>query len=309
MGDDAPLTKIGREAAKRAGVALRSLGSSPFAAVYASPFYRCLQTANEVAAELGVPLRVEPGLAELCTDKIYESAPLLRDPEASLAGALTRAVLDVSTPPVKHAFPQWPEMGRDAGRRVLETAKALAARHPGHAICLVCHSHSVVEITRHLAVQGGGGAASSTAPYCALSHISPTGTLLRCLDQAYSKLEHKQDESYTRESYGSESSVAMRACGYWGEGWRWLEELGSGEQTHDAHASVDDPGDAAGAEFVDSLLNTCLDDALEKLPAFRQVFARGDADMQAALRRGWSRRDDSVRVKLHKAFRAGLFQL
>merc|ERR1712007_416044 len=73
--NDVALTKEGRETAKRAGIALRPLATCPWAFVYSSPFFRCLQTANEVAAELGLLVRVEPGLSELCTAKVFDQAP------------------------------------------------------------------------------------------------------------------------------------------------------------------------------------------------------------------------------------------
>lgn len=280
--DDAPLTKEGRETAKRAGMALRSLATSEFVAVYSSPFFRCLQTANEIAAELGLPVRVEPGLAELCSAKIFEQAPDLRSPTESIDRALIRAEVDLSEPPIAPTLPEWPEHARDANTRVVNTAKALADRHPGRAICLVCHSHSLVEITRHVPKEGGG-AASSTATYCAMSHISPSSVLLRCLDMSYLKDSSSQSVAHMPEISGPDLAV-----GYWGEGWHWSNEVER------------DP--------VDTLLALSLEEVLEKYDRFRQLFERGDEEQKEKWRQGWISPDAAMRTKLEAAHKRGFFE-
>jgi len=287
--DDPPLTKEGRKMAKRAGCALRDLAGLPWApAVYTSPFYRCLQTANEVAAELGLPVRVEPGLSELCCRRIFDQQPRLRGPDESLGSALQRVDVDLTTSPEQHAPPRWPEQERHANARVLQTARGLIARHPGQAVCLVCHSHSLVELTRHLP-KAGGGAVGSLSGYCALSHIAPNGRLLLSLDQHYLK-----DVSITESGRPSADNAAHEtegdSVGQWAEGWRW--QLGASER---------DP--------VDELLDEELEDVLEQYPVFKRIFNRGTADRQEELRSGWAIRSPEVRCKLREAHANGVFNL
>lgn len=279
--DDTALTKEGRQTAKRAGIFLRKLEASRMVAVYSSPFFRCLQTANEIAAELGLPVRVEPGLSELCASKIFDHAPHLRTPAEAVSRALIRVEVDASQPPIQPAPPDWPEQPRAANSRVVRTAQLLADRHPGQAICLVCHSHSVVEITRHVSKEGGG-AASSTAPYCALSHISPTGILRRCLDVSYLKDISSQDGVHVDHSCSPDPAV-----GFWEDGWRW--------------------NDAVASDPVDELLQLSLDEVLMKYPRFHQLFERGDENQKSAWRRGWLSADDCMHAKLNAAFERGIF--
>merc|ERR1712048_1476602 len=183
--DDTQLTKTGQDQGKRTGVALRSMTAARFVAVYSSPFYRCLQTADEAAAELGLSVTVEPGLSELCIKRIFgDEAPQLRPPPE----VLQRSAISLSQTPCEQTLPTFPEEPKDANARVLRTAQALGARHPGRAILLVAHSHTVVELSRHLS-SSGGGAVPQNAEYAALSHIDPEGRLVRCCDQTHLKLD------------------------------------------------------------------------------------------------------------------------
>lgn len=283
--DDPPLTKDGRETAKRAGAALRELASLPWApAVYCSPYYRCLQTANELAAELGLPVRVEPGLSELCIERIFSEQPRLRPPEEALAAALQRTEVDVSIVPVAVCPPAWPEQPRAANERVLRTARALVARHPGRAVCLVCHCHGLVELTRHLP-KVGGGAVGSQADYCAMTHIDAGGRLQRALDQSY--LKHAASSSCRVEH----SSMEVAAAGCWEEAWLWRGA-----------------GDAQGRIQVDDLLDMDLGEALLLYPAFNRLFMRGDVDKQSAWRSGWDRRCPDLRRRLGEACDSGIFR-
>jgi broad specificity phosphatase PhoE len=276
--------------AKRAGAALRGLTAAPWAAVYSSPFYRCLQTANEIAAELQLPVRVEPGLSELCIERIFDQPPQLRSPDISLQSALTRTSADCSTAPVQPSLPQWPEQARFANTRVLQTATELAARHPRQAICLVCHSHSVVELSRHLP-SSGGGATPSHADYCALSQVS-FGRLVRCLDTTYMR---ESSATSSRDTMPSDNTAENQPCGTWTKGWNWV---GDG-------ASADVP-DVQASSQLETLFELSLDEVLEQHPAFRELFSRGSSEKQQAFRNGWTVRDMEVRAKLQQAKDLGL---
>jgi len=76
---DPPLTKLGKLQAAAAGRRLRDEitrdhGVPTATRVYSSPFTRCVQTATEIAKELGVTaIQVEDGLAEELCEKFYRS--------------------------------------------------------------------------------------------------------------------------------------------------------------------------------------------------------------------------------------------
>eukprot|EP00416_Gambierdiscus_australes_P006520 CAMPEP_0171129300 /NCGR_PEP_ID=MMETSP0766_2-20121228/118647_1 /TAXON_ID=439317 /ORGANISM="Gambierdiscus australes, Strain CAWD 149" /LENGTH=488 /DNA_ID=CAMNT_0011592495 /DNA_START=40 /DNA_END=1503 /DNA_ORIENTATION=+ len=246
--DDPPLTKDGREMAKRAGAAVRIIATAPWApVVYSSPFYRCLQTANEVAAELGAHVRVEPGLSELFSSRVFDRAPALREPAEALSSALQRVELDASEAPVLAAPPRWPEEGCEADARVLCTGRALAARHPGRALCLVCHSHALIALSRSLPTSGGGSVPSRSG-YCALSHVALDGQLLRAVDQSY----------LAKAELGAKvESVAVPDfhAGCWTDGWQWRVS-------------------------VDALFDLGLEEVLACYPAFSRLFHQGSLDKQ-----------------------------
>jgi broad specificity phosphatase PhoE/predicted kinase len=272
--DDSLLTKEGQETAKRAGSALRTLSTSPVAVVYSSPFCRCLQTADQIAAELNVPVRVEPGLSELFS--VFDQAPRLRSSSESLGRALQRVAVDCSLPPIMTALPSWPEEPRDSNKRVLSVAKALANRHAGEPIVLVCHAHSLIEITRHLPTEGGG-MAGSRCGYCAMSHISQAGAVQRCLDLTY------LSASADHESIGRyDCSSITPAVGVWTDAWDWI-----------------DP---------DTLLSISLDDVLAKYPSFRAAFQRGSHQQQQRWVDGWVAPDVEMRQKLLAALSNGMFE-
>jgi probable phosphoglycerate mutase len=62
-GDDPSLTDLGREQAKRAAARLAKRG--PIDAIVSSPLLRARETADVVAAELGLDVELEPGFAEM----------------------------------------------------------------------------------------------------------------------------------------------------------------------------------------------------------------------------------------------------
>eukprot|EP00959_Pyramimonas_sp_CCMP1952_P473723 9502215-Pyramimonas_sp.AAC.2 len=76
---DPPLTKLGKLQAGAAGRRLRDEiardhGVPTATRVYSSPFTRCVETAAEIARELGVSsIQVEDGLAEEFCEKFYRS--------------------------------------------------------------------------------------------------------------------------------------------------------------------------------------------------------------------------------------------
>jgi len=294
--DDPPLSKDGRELAKKAGTAMRTMAALPWAeVVYTSPFFRCLQTANEIAAELGgLAVRVEPGLSELCIEKIFEAQPVLRSPEEALEIALRRSEVDLSTPPELPALPAWPESGRGAKERVIKTARALLARHPGKAVCIVCHAHSLVEITRHLP-KGGGVTVGANPGYCALSHIAPGGQLLLSQDRSYVRLAESAGPSAPYAAVDL-TPAATAPAGCWTDGWNW--------------STCSESDDMAECDpSVEGLLGLDFDTVLERYPRFGKLVGGGSVEQKDQLRSDWAKQTAQVRKKLEEALARNLFAM
>jgi broad specificity phosphatase PhoE len=128
---DPPLNELGRRQARELA---DSLADSGVTAVYASPLARARETAEIVAAALGLP--VEP-------------RPALREVDVGSWQGLTRDEVEARYP---DDFRRWLEAGQgwadgesydDLGRRVVADLLALAARHPGERILVVTHGGPV----------------------------------------------------------------------------------------------------------------------------------------------------------------------
>lgn len=128
-GSDPSLSEKGRWQAERAAVALAGRGSVQ--AVVSSPLARCRQTAEAVAARLGVDVEVEQGLREtdfgswegLTFAEIHR-----RDPAALDAWLESSA----AAPPGGESFDE-------VTARVTLAQDALLARHPARTVLLVSH--------------------------------------------------------------------------------------------------------------------------------------------------------------------------
>jgi len=126
---DPPLTEHGR--AQAADAARHLAGHPAIAAVVSSPLRRARQTAEPIAAELGVPLTVHDGLIETdfgAWDGLTFAEAAARDPELH-----TRWLTDPTiTPPGGESF--------DAvARRVAAAGDELVAAHRAAAVLLVSH--------------------------------------------------------------------------------------------------------------------------------------------------------------------------
>lgn len=75
--NDNSLSENGILQAKEAG---RSLKGKGITEIYASPFLRTLQTANEISKELNIPIRLEPGMAEWQNAGWHQRKPELLSP-------------------------------------------------------------------------------------------------------------------------------------------------------------------------------------------------------------------------------------
>lgn len=110
--------------------------------IFASPFLRTVQTANEVAEILDLPLKIEPGLSEWLNPEWMPSMPE-KLPLEVLHQQYPR--IDLSHE-IRGAIPEYPETAEQALKRSGETAKRLAEAFP-EDILLVGHGASVLGAT------------------------------------------------------------------------------------------------------------------------------------------------------------------
>lgn len=126
---DIPLNALGRAQAARLGPALQHEG---LAAVYASDLSRAWQTAQALAAPLGLTVQADAGLRERCFGTLQ---------------GLTYDEIDRQWPELARRWRRRdPDFAPDGGEslvrfqdRCLSAARRLAAAHVGQAVALVCH--------------------------------------------------------------------------------------------------------------------------------------------------------------------------
>jgi len=140
---DTALNDTGRAQAAQLAARLREqAGGQPFAALYSSDLQRAHHTADPVAEQLGLRVRVEPGIRErgfgvlegLAIDRVDQLAP-----EAAAAWK--------SRDPLRAL-----EGGESLGQfhaRVVATIEDLAQRHAGERILAVTHGGVLDIIWRH----------------------------------------------------------------------------------------------------------------------------------------------------------------
>ncbi len=137
---DPGLADLGRVQARRV---VQALAGEEITHLYSSPAARALETAAPLVDQLGLPLIVEPGLAEFdVAHTSYVPVEELRaagDPrwEALVAGDLYHADID-------------PLAFRD---RVVAAVEDIASRHPGGRAVLFMHSGSINAYAGHVTGQ------------------------------------------------------------------------------------------------------------------------------------------------------------
>jgi 2,3-bisphosphoglycerate-dependent phosphoglycerate mutase len=126
---DIALDAVGQEQARRLAVAL---GDEPLQAVYSSDLLRARQTAEPLAARIGLPLRIDAGLRERGFGE-FEGLSFaqieIRWPEQ--AAAWRRRDPDFGA--------RGGEVLRDFRARIVAVVERLAAAHRGEQIVLVTH--------------------------------------------------------------------------------------------------------------------------------------------------------------------------
>lgn len=160
------LTQTGISQAQALGAKLAGTGLTH---IFASPFYRTVQTANEVAKLTGVNVKIEAGLSEYLNPDWFPEEPKLQ-PVAKLMEDFT--LIDATHCSVYN--PKYPEAREDLVERAGKTARLLAERFSGH-ILLVAHG-----ITCEFTVRGITGAGPRPyISYCSLqtcNRIDDAGT-------------------------------------------------------------------------------------------------------------------------------------
>lgn len=156
---DAFLTERGIQQANALG---KHLSSKNLTHIFCSPFYRTVQTANEVAKVTGIDLKIETGLCEYLTPDWFPIEPTM----------VPIKLLKEDFPAVDETYeplviPKYPETRDVLRERVQKTSKLLAAKFSGN-ILLVGHG-----ITCEFAARGITGAGPRPyITYCALQVCS-----------------------------------------------------------------------------------------------------------------------------------------
>lgn len=121
---DIPLNDTGRDQARLTGILLTR---RPITRVYSSPLSRALETAEIIAAQLGVE---DPETHEALVERDYGAAE-----------GLSFAEIDARYP---EGMPVPGRESREAvARRVVPALVALAAAHPGEALAVVSHGGAI----------------------------------------------------------------------------------------------------------------------------------------------------------------------
>jgi broad specificity phosphatase PhoE len=161
---DPPLTDLGRWAAWRVGRRFAESGTA-FDAIYASPFLRTVETAEEICRVLGAETSLEPGLGEHRNPEWFDAEPETVPP-ATLAEWFDPVRLDHDP----YVYPEFPESHDEAMARVGETARRLVEAESG-TVLLVGHGLTVGGVVDGLV----GSADGVEAPLCGLTRLTNTG--------------------------------------------------------------------------------------------------------------------------------------
>ncbi len=159
---DPGLTELGRWAAWRVG---RRFADDPPNAVYASPFLRTVETADEICREADVETVLEPGLGEHRNPEWF-----VGDPETLPHEALAERFDPVHLGHDPHVVPTFPETHAEASARVGEATRRIVAEADG-SVLLVGHGLTVGGVVDGLV----GSTAGVGAPLCGLTRVVRDG--------------------------------------------------------------------------------------------------------------------------------------
>lgn len=152
---DPPLSEDGLIQAKQLGQRLVGEG---IVHIFASPFLRAVQTANQVANALDLPIKLEFGLCEW-----LNPAWMKTDPERLPIELLQEQFPRIDPSYTSRLIPKYPETSETVVERTAETARRLTAEF-SEDMLLVGHGASVVGTTHGLV----GGTPEVNAALCCL---------------------------------------------------------------------------------------------------------------------------------------------
>ncbi|AFZ36459.1 Phosphoglycerate mutase [Stanieria cyanosphaera PCC 7437] len=140
---DPPLSEDGFIQARQLG---NRLQGEQITQIFSSPFLRTIQTANEVAEILDLPIKLEAGLSEWHKQDWMSESPQIHP----------REYLKIHYPRIdwtyhSQIFPQYPESEIEVNTRTMAIAQKLVSKYTEN-ILLVGHSASVLGATRGLVV-------------------------------------------------------------------------------------------------------------------------------------------------------------
>ncbi len=134
---DVPLNERGRWQAGRLAMAL---AAEPFAAIYASPLLRTMDTASAIASERRLSVTLEPGLIEM---------------DIGNMDGLTFAEVRSRYPQILETWagsdgPNTPMPGgerlADVQLRAWQAIRDIAGRHPDQTVCAVTHNFVILSL-------------------------------------------------------------------------------------------------------------------------------------------------------------------
>jgi broad specificity phosphatase PhoE len=152
---DPPLSEDGLVQAKQLGQRLVGEG---IIHIFASPFLRTVQTANQIADTLDLPIKLESGLSEW-----LNPAWMKTEPERLPIEVLKEHFPRIDPSYTSRVIAQYPETSEMVLERTGETARRLTAEF-SEDMLLVGHGASVVGTTRGLV----GGTPEINASLCCL---------------------------------------------------------------------------------------------------------------------------------------------
>jgi broad specificity phosphatase PhoE len=161
---DPDLTELGRWQAWRCGRYFAEQGVG-FDAVYASPFLRTVQTADEICRETDHEFQLEPGLGEHRNAEWFDSDPETA-PHESLVDWFETLRLDHDSLVV----PEFPEDHHEAETRAGEAARRLVETSEG-TVLMVGHGLTVGGVVQGLV----GSTEGVDAPLCGLTRLENRG--------------------------------------------------------------------------------------------------------------------------------------
>ncbi|MDI9545983.1 MAG: MSMEG_4193 family putative phosphomutase [Chloroflexota bacterium] len=189
------LNDNGREQTERLR---RALSEQPIAAIYSSPLERCIETAQPVAAALGLTVIPEPGLLEVNYGQWQggDLKELAKSPEWELVQHL----------PGSFRFPDGETLYEVQGRAV-ETIERLRIAHPNQTVAIFSHGDVIRTTLAHYLgtpIDLFQRVAISTASVSAIAFFGPRPAVLFTNYLAdMPRLEVKLDEE-NHDSHGKQ---------------------------------------------------------------------------------------------------------